>query len=126
QDSLQAWWAQLKELQSIAPDAIHVRVPTAAALEARERREMSPQMLVWLKSQQPVEDVVAKLMVQYPKARPDSVLRVLTRLTMEDKTAPFIQRHDDMQHYRFEDLEIRMNRRSYNAEPAPAAVSDRR
>ncbi|HCF5125460.1 TPA: hypothetical protein ACGA1C_006505, partial [Pseudomonas aeruginosa] len=78
---------------------------------------------VWLKSQQPVEDVVAKLMVQYPKARPDSVLRVLTRLTMEDKTAPFIQRHDDMQHYRFEDLEIRMNRRSYNAEPAPRRLA---
>ncbi len=123
QNSLQAWWAQLKELQSIAPDAILVRVPSAAALEARERREMSPQMLVWLKSQQPVEDVVAKLMAQYPKARPDSVLRVLTRLTMEDKTAPFIQRHDDMQHYRFEDLEIRMNRRSYNAEPAPRRLA---
>ncbi|EOI1415008.1 hypothetical protein ACMGOL_006678 [Pseudomonas aeruginosa] len=68
-------------------------------------------------------NVVAKLMVQYPKARPDSVLRVLTRLTMEDKTAPFIQRHDDMQHYRFEDLEIRMNRRSYNAEPAPRRLA---
>ncbi|MNP84006.1 hypothetical protein D3C76_1831210 [compost metagenome] len=38
---------------------------------------------------------------------------------MEEKTAPFIQRHDDMQLYQFEELEIRMNRRSFNADPAP-------
>jgi hypothetical protein len=117
QDSLSIFYGELINYAG-KPAATAVNVDTSvSSRKAREHRDDLLHMLSWVKQQKAVSDIVRALMTQFPKARPASITKVLSKLSAEAKVRRLIKLNDDRQEYRFEQLMITMNRRSLEREP---------
>lgn len=117
EDSLMTFHSELVNYTG-KPAAISVEVSTSlSSRKAKEQRDDIIHMLSWIKRQKPVSDIVAALMEAYPRARPASVTKVLSKLSSEAKIRSLIKVNADQQIYTFEHMKITMNRRSLETEP---------
>lgn len=117
EDSLMTFHSELVNYAG-KPAAVSVEVATSlSSRNAKEHRDDIIHMLMWVKRQKPVSDIVRALMEAYPKARPASVAKVLSKLSSETKVRQLIKINDDQQVYLFERMKITMNRRSLENDP---------
>lgn len=119
EDSLTSFYADLVNFDSaVVKTPIKVTASIASRV-TREKRDDILEMITWIKRQRPLEDIFKALMAQYPNAKPSSITKVYSKLSADNKIRVLIKRHDDDQEYHFENLIIRMKRRSL--ENAPVA-----
>lgn len=117
EDSLMTFHRELMSFTG-KPSSISVDVTTSlSSRKAKEQRDDIIHMLSWVKRQKPVSDIVEALVEAYPKARPASVIKVLSKLSSEAKTRSLLKVNNDQKIYVFDHMKITMNRRSLEVEP---------
>ena len=92
-------------------------LPVGLKVEAaarKARRETVADMIHWIKTARPVDDICQTLKDQYPQATAQSICKALGALSRDPATRTYVMRHDDRQEYHFENLTVIMMRRSFN------------
>lgn len=122
EDSLMTFHSELMSFDG-KPASVSVEVATSlSSRKAREQRDDIIHMLAWVKRQKPVSDIVGALVEAYPKARPSSVIKVLSKLSSEAKTRSLLKVNAEQKTYLFEQMKVTMNRRSLEVEPVARPV----
>jgi hypothetical protein len=99
----------VKEETEALPQGLKVEAATRKA-----RRETVADMIHWIKTARPVQDICLALRGQYPDATAQSVCKVLGALSRDPTTRNYVARHDDQKSYPFEKVTIIMMRRSFD------------
>lgn len=102
----------VKEEQEVIPASARVDAATR-----RAKRENVVEMIYWIKSHRPADDVFLALRGQYPQASAHALCRVLSSLSRDTATRAYIVRHAERCTYEFEDITIIMHRRSFDLTP---------
>lgn len=122
EDSLSSFYAEFMSIEVVEQRDVLETTHSISAVSERKRRANVPQMVKWLHGNRPVTDMVNGLHETFPEADAVSILTAINHLILNEGTRRKVVRHADAHSYLFEDQRIRMNRRSFETDAAPARV----